>query len=604
MFLKKYMNFKLISIKKITDGLKTAIQRFPMAMLAAAVGTIIGIILIHIDDPSSFYPKILMALALGFPLFVSIVLAGEEQKWDFNKKIAVNITAVVFLIGYYFWLPNNIFEAQSMFIIRYIMWAIGFVLLITFVPFLKKNKEKTVSTFWHYNKILVYSVILTAIWAFAIQSGLSIAIASVNFLFNANIDSKRYMEMWVIIVGIFSTTFFLSRIPKDTQHPEEDSYPKELRLFSQFVLVPLTTLYFVILYAYVIRIFVLWEWPKGVLAYMILGFSLLGVFTYVVMHPLREKISWVSKTGKIFFIVLIPQVGMLFWALWFRITEYGITENRYFVFVFGWWLLAMAIYFLFSKKKDIRIIPITVFAIALLSSFGPWGAFSISEKSQINRLENLLVKNNILIKNKIKKTTEEVSFEDRKEIGATIRYLSEVHGLDGIQPWFDVDLVNYGEKENVYYSSYALTEKIVEDIMGIDYVSEWEGRSIEEGEYFNFYTTYEKWEKVADISGYDYMIKLNTTDVTREINGIKYGFKIEDADLTITENNNIIAQVNLNDFLANLDKKSSTQDEIVFEFKNENISFVLNFDSINGEKRDGKYKINYINAEMLFTLSK
>ncbi|MFH1188992.1 MAG: DUF4153 domain-containing protein [bacterium] len=605
------MNFKFISIKKIIDGIKTAIHRFPMAILTAAIGTMVGIILIHVDEPS-FYPSILMALALGFPLFISIVLLGEQRKWEFNKKVIANSAAITFLIGYYFWLPNNIFEAQSLFIIRYIMWAIGFILLITFVPFFKKNDEKTVDTFWHYNKTLAYSIMLTIIWAFAIQAGISVALSSVSFLFNINIAGERYMELWVVIVGFFSTAFFLSRIPKDTQYPEEtDIYPKELRLFSQYVLVPLTTLYFLILYAYVIRIFVLWEWPKGILAYMILGFSLLGVFTYVCLYPLRDKISWVKKTGKIFYIVLIPQVGMLFWALWFRISEYGITENRYLVFVFGWWLLGMAIYFLVSKKKDIRIIPITIFIIALLSSFGPWGAFSVSEKSQVNRLKNLLEKNNILIDNVIKKSTTKVAFEDEKEISATISYLNSVHGLDSIQPWFDVDLAkldnNKGDERD-YYSSYALPEKIVEKIIGIDYVGEWEDSS-QEDKYFNFYADDEESGKLFDVSQYNYMMGFNTIDTTKTIDGVDYHFKIDNDtnNFIILKNGDLIAQTNLNEFLDKLsqqgDQDGSNQDEMIFEFKNENISFALNFNYISGEKNEDGYIVTSMNSEMFFVLN-
>lgn len=605
------MNFKFISIKKIIEGAKIATHRFPMAMLTALLGTVIGIALIHIDEPS-FYPSILMTLVLGFPLFIAIVFFGEQRAWSLDKKLIVNSAAAIFLIAYYFWLPDKIFEAQHSFFIRYIMWAIGFILLITFVPFLRENEEKVVDRFWHYNRILFFSLALTALWAFAIQAGLSIAIASVDFLFNVDIDSERYMELWAIIVGLFSTTFFLSRIPKDIRYFEEtDDYPKELRLFSQYVLVPLGTLYFLILYAYVVRILILWEWPKGTLAYMILGFSLLGVFTYVSLYPLRDKISWVRKAGSIFYIVLIPQVGMLFWALWFRISQYAFTEKRYFVFVFGWWLLVMAIYFLVGKKKDIRIIPITIFIIALLSSFGPWGAFSVSERSQINRFEALLIKNNLLVDNRVQKSTGEISFEDQREISAVIRYLNKVHGLDGIQPWFSVDLSTLEDKDGDgrrWYTSYILPEKVVEEIIGIEYIEQWEAIDSED-KYFNFYTGYQESTRLFDVSQYDYLITFEgILEGTVEINNASYGFKInnDSGNFVILKNENLIAQASFHELLDELFQEGRQnnleQDKMKIEFNNENVSFSLNFVYLSGERKDDdKYIITSTRAELFFT---
>ena len=193
------MNFKFPSITRMLKGAEAAVSRFPLAALAALAGTIIGIVLLHADEPS-FYPNALMMLALAFPLLVAIVLLGERQSWTLGRKAIVNGAGIVFLIIYYLLLPDNIFQAEEAFFIRYVMWATGFVLLITFVSFLKRNEEKSVIAFWHYNRILFFSLALTALWALAIQAGLSIAMASVDFLFNIDIDGDRYVELWIVVV--------------------------------------------------------------------------------------------------------------------------------------------------------------------------------------------------------------------------------------------------------------------------------------------------------------------------------------------------------------------------------------------------------------------
>jgi hypothetical protein len=608
------MKFEFISVKRMIEGMETAVRRFPSAALTAFAGTVIGLVLIHIDEPG-FYPNLLMTLMLGFPLFIAVVLFGGQQAWTSNKKIIINCLAAAFLTAYYFWLPENILKAQDMFIIRYVMWTVGFALLVTFVPFLKKNEERVIEAFWRYNRILFFSLALTALWAAAIQIGISIAIASVDFLFNVHVEPERYAELGVIVAGLFSTIFFLSRIPKDIQHfQKEEEYPKELLLFSQYVLVPLVMLYFLILYAYVVRILVLWEWPKGTLAYMILGFSFLGMAAYVILYPLRDKMPWARKSGNIFHIVLIPQAGMLFWALWFRISQYGFTENRYFVFIFGWWLLAMAVYFLVSRKKDIRIIPITIFIIAFLSSFGPWGAFAVSERSQTNRLEKLLVKNDLFINGTVQKAAGKVTFDDQKEISSMVRYLNDVHGLDGIQPWFSKDFSalkdneKAGKDSSEQYRCRTLPQKVVEELIGIEYIAQWEAMD-SQSKSFYFYTDYQNNKKILDISQYDYMAEIDAAsgDIA-EINGAHYRFRINDnsSDFVILKDEGVIAQINFKEFLDNLlqqvKRSNLERDKMKVEFKNENISFAIYFSNINGEKIDkDKYKINSINAKLLFT---
>ncbi len=617
------MNFNIASIVRIAKGMKLAIKRFSLAMLSASIGTVIGIILLHAEEPL-FYPNMLLTLALAFPLFIAIVLFEEQKSWSSRAKVIANSVAVACLIIYYSLLPKNIFWAEQMFIIRYIMWAVGFILLVTFVPFLKKNKERATILFWQYNRILFFSIALTVLWAMTIYVGLSIAMASIDFLFNINIDTERYMELWIIVAGLFGTTFFLSRIPKNTQDTRDiETYPKELRLFSQYVLVPLVAIYFLILYAYVVKIFIIWEWPEGVLAYMILGFSFLGVLTYISLYPLRDKYLWVRKAGNIFYIVLIPQIGMLFWALWLRISQYAITENRYFVFVFGLWLLGITIYFLISKRKDIRIIPVTIFAIAFISSFGPWGAFTISEKSQCNRLEKLLIENNLLIDGTIRKSTEEVSSKDKKEISAIIRYLNRVHGFDSIQPWFNESLTvlesEEEDQQSIYdrrtYNSYILPKKIVEGLIGVDYIEQWE-MSDSKDQYFYLYVDYLQSEQLLDISQYDYMVMFNNIPIPGmspknnivTINNDIYRFKIEnDNDFIVFKNDNIIAKISLKNFLEECLKQESREpldrDDMKIEFSNENISFALYFDNINGERKENNiYKIQSVGAKLLFSL--
>ncbi len=612
---------------RMIQNTKTTVTRFPLASLIAFLGTISAIFLLHSKcTPPSYYAeiflKLLLTLSLGFPLAVAVVLLGEQQQWQQRYRVIANRSSMLFLILYYLFLPKNIFVIEEVFQMRYFMWMSSFLISLTFISFLQKEKVKMLA-FWQYNRIMFLSLAVTIFYGLFIQIGLSIALASVDFLFNVEINSKRYMELWIIVVGIFSTMFFLSRIPKNTlELPEEDFYPRELRMFSQYVLVPLVAVYFLILYAYVAKVLITWDWPKGMLAYMILGFSFLGVLTYVSLYPLREKVEWIKKAGQIFYFILIPQIVMLFWTLWFRISQYGITEKRYLVFVFGLWLLGIGIYFLLNRKKDIRIIPITVFILALSCSFGPWGAFAVSQRNQTGRLKRLLIKSNILINRKIKKSEKKVLFDDRKEISAIIRYLIEAHGVDSIQPWFGQDLTLFKEKEEIKsgrrgYSSVGLPSKIVEELLGFTYVNRWENIK-SNYEYFSLNTSQIP-KQVLDVSKYDYMAMLSSYSKNNniagdigEIDGVKYRFEVDSSgrEFVIFKDDAILIKISLQEFLKNILEENSEEgkneflrEELKVERKDKNINCSLYFSHISGKRgKDNKYLISYINATFLFSL--
>ena len=600
------MVMKLPSITSIISTTERVGRRFPLSVLAGVLGVIFGITLLHADEPS-VYPNILLMLVLAFPLFTAITLFAEQRAWDTKRKSIVELLALIFLAVYYFLLPENVFFAEFKFITRYIMWMISFILLLTFILFLQRKRDGSILAFWHYNELLLFSAVLTIFWAGAIQIGLSIALGSIDVLFDINIDDERYAEIWIFLVGFFSTTFFLSRLPATTdEYYRRTDYPKELKLFSQYVLVPLVALYFLILYAYVVRILITQVWPEGILAYMILGFSFLGVLTYASLYPLRETFPWVKKVGTGFFIAVIPQVGMLFWALWFRIAPYGITENRYFVGIFGVWLLGIALFFLINKLKDIRIIPITFFIVTLIASFGPWGAFAISEKSQINRLENLLEKNNILVNNKIQKTDEEISFDDAKEISGALRYLIRTHGVSGIQPWFDADLSDYTkprEKSGGY--NYEAPENIVTELIGIDYVEQWEGIRRDD-EFFFINLDFQKTETPLTITGFDYLMLINNGTDDFTIDDVAYTFKRTGNILTLSRGSAMLATIDLTEGISDIIEKGQNRiferDELTFAVDNDSVSLKLLIDSVNGEQEDDGIMITWYTGTLLLTL--
>ncbi|MCX6833626.1 MAG: DUF4153 domain-containing protein, partial [candidate division Zixibacteria bacterium] len=214
-------------------------------------------------------------------------------------------------------------------------------------------------------------------------------------------------------------------------------YPNVLKVFTQFILLPLVVLYFAILITYEAKIIIDWNWPKGWVSELVLWYSIVGILSLLLLHPLRERLEsrWIQAMSKWFYRGLIPLVAMLFLAILRRISEYGITENRYLVLGMAAGLTVVMLYMIISRRKDIRIIPILICLLAFFSAYGPWSAFAISRTSQHDRLERLMVSSGLLVNGVLAKPEVEPPVEKLQEMSGAVIYLDEFHGMDAFSDW-------------------------------------------------------------------------------------------------------------------------------------------------------------------------
>lgn len=610
-------------LSSITTGIKSVFQRFPIPAIFGIAGSLIGILFVHdIDD--GLMPNILWTLFLGFPLFVAIQLWCEKRTWTQKKKELTLLGGTLLLIGYFFLLPPDMLRNSHHHILQSIMWIIGFVLLVTFVPFIHTEK-KAHPAFWNFNKTLFLKGLQAAFYAGTTFLGIAAALWAIESLFEVTIHGERYGEIWMVCAGIIAPFFFLYSLPKKPTKDTKIDSSKALSIFTNYILIPLVTIYFIILYAYTSKIVLTWEWPKGIVSYMIFAFSLVGIATHLCIHPRISATPWLKRFHTLFYSLLIPQTIVLFLAIGMRINQYGITEKRYLVVILGLWLLGMALYNLISKRKDIRLIPITLFGLAFLSSFGPWGAFSVARESQLHRLESLLTHNNLLQDKTIIKAPdpEKISFEDQKEISATIRYLHNYHSLDVIQPWFETDLESLSQHTNektgaVYTNHYSIPEKTVEELLGLEYTNQWEARQREQNLYRNLQSLTHRHYNVA---GFDYILPVYSQDFatqdtrkTRPQDRLSFGgheheFFIEISTQSIVHRIDrvLTKKISLKKHLENLPIEDISTNKIpekyqTFLFENKSISLKLIIEHINysREKSDEDFRLESLSGQLMF----
>ena len=612
---------KLPSLQFILSRSSSALKRFPLTILSAAVAAFSAIYLSELNyeqvrNEDHWYALIMVAV-LGISVFFAIRLMAEKYEWTKSIRLGVNILGAVALTIYYFLLPDDFDSAYEAFIFRYILYFLAAHLLVAIGPYWSRGE---MSGFWQYNKTLFLRFLTAVLFSAVLYIGLIVALGSIDVLLGVDIDGDRYFQLFILIGGIFNTWFFVSGIPESIQQLNRvKDYPKGLKIFTQNILIPLVTIYVIILYLYTAKILFEWSWPEGWVAYLVLSFSIVGIFALLLLHPIQEKVEnrWIKKFSKSYFLTLVPLIILLLLAIWRRIWEYSFTVNRYFVLVLGLWLAGIVAYFIISKTKNIKVIPASLGIIAFLISFGPWSAFSVSEQSQKDRLESYLVKQEILVDGLIQKASEPIPFEDRKEISSIVRYLNKMHGLESIQPWFKKDFstlttqtANAETDTTRPVNRYELPQHITE-MMGVEYVNQWQTSADNVPQ--RSYST--EGQEVTAIDSYSWMISYHYPQPDNNELGVKIGndslsIRTEPEQALIKLYSNTVQAdtliIDLKPMIENLRQKYNPSNSynipasvLKTENSNDLLKAVLYFDNLNLGGKEGEPVINSFRGRLL-----
>jgi len=592
------------SIQQIISKTSATIRRFPLVITFAVLGTLAVIWLVDLpwDQRDGHYliKNFSWISALSISFFLAVKTAGENREWTSLQLQLTRAAGVIILAVYYLFLPEDFEPSNSVAFYKYSLFFLASHLLVSFAPYLG---EKSVQNFWAYNKTLFLRILLSILYVGVLYNGLSIAIYSLEILLEFDIAWIRYAQLGIFLIGIFGTWFFLAGVPHPNQlTDEEKAYPKGLRIFVQYVLIPLVVIYIFILYLYVGKILLEWQWPTGWVANLVLNFSIVGILGLLLLYPIQDEDDhkWVQLFSRGYYITLIPLIVLLMLSIWVRISEYGVTVNRYFVATLAVWLAAVVIYFLISKMKDIRMIPISLFLITILISLGPLSAFEVSERSQLSRLEGNLGKHGLLSENgTVVKTNAEIPFQDRKQISSGIAYLLNLKGVESIQPYFEQDLNEVLENKDTM--NFVSDAEAITDLIGIDYVSNWEMEEGNNEEFGNFQVQKNSMHPVS-LEGYDHYVGeiefwINSQDFETTIGEQVYTISVDgekfEIQLIEKETGRILA-FELKPFIDGLSDTNAgivetlSVDRMTMERQNNSLKVKLVFNSLAGQRQNGE----------------
>jgi hypothetical protein len=487
---------------------------YPLVIGSGIVAATAGIIGVDASD-EDFWLRLLVSAALGLPLFFAVRITSRKRRWSPLRTWLVRLGGLGILAAFFIGWPGWSEPVRAE---RLVQAAVAVHLLVAFAPYLGHADQLA---FWDYNKTLFLRFLTAALYSSVLFVGLAIALAGVDNLLGFEVDGEQYVRLWLLIAFVFNTWFFLAgTLEIGSPATPETRYPSGLKVFSQYVLIPLVTVYLIILTLYLGRILITRTWPSGWIGYLVSSVAIAGIFSLLLVYPVadRSENRWIQTFARSFYLALLPSIAMLLVAIWQRIDQYGVTERRYFLAVLAIWLSGIALFYVITRSRNILMIPLTLCLLAVLTFGGPWSAYSVSQRSQLDRLRRHLVANDLLDNGRVtpRTTSVSLSFEDRREIAAVLRYLLETHGTSRLEPMLgglttEVDSIVSAAQPFERHEADDGARTIMEQL-GLAYVTRWESNP---EVMFNYFA--DQQSRLVPIGEYDYAFRWNrwSSDSTR-----------------------------------------------------------------------------------------
>lgn len=470
-------------------GFTSTINRYPITILMFLFAAIITSLNISTRDFNN-YPELLLSFILGAAAFMVLQMVFEHFyqrrmiRWIFCGL------AVLGAILYYVLVTAVIDDFNTEDMIKTMVFL--FILFIAFiwVPSIKAEigwNKSFMAVFKGFFTVVLYSGILFL--------GIALILMAIDTLI-VNVDSDAYSHVGNVIIFIYAPIHFLSLIPiypaysrnLESEKPvNQDDLKKDLEPSKfleglvSYIIIPLTVIFTVILLIYILMNITGDFWKDNQMEPLLVTYSIIVIIVYLLASVLNSKIALYFRL--IFPKVLIPVVLFQTISSILKLAEVGVTSGRYYVILFGIFATISAIIFSIRPNHKNNVVALLLMILSLISIIPPVDAFSVSKRNQINRLTNILIKNDMLKNDKLV-PGEDISEKDQDIITDSVNYLTSMKYAKDIS-WLrsyseSYDFYNtfgfqnhgyYPSRETRYYNLYLPINTVI-DVSGYDLLVE------------------------------------------------------------------------------------------------------------------------------------
>ncbi len=358
---------------------------------------------------------------------------SNEMSRVVNIMLAIAAATLAAVLGYL----TKVFDTNLLFLFA------GLIPLLMIAPYLRNSVRQ--GAVWLFNLRFGLSALLAVIVAALFATGLSAIVEALNFLFEAGIDGNLHEHVWATAAALIAPIYGLSLMPRnldeevDIASQQDTLLARGVSVLVNYVLVPVIMVYALILHAYAVKIVIEQNLPKGQIATIVTIFALGGTGAWLIAWPWRETgtrlLRWFISGW--FWLTIVPAI-LLAVAIWRRISDYGVTPDRYGILLVAIWVACLTAYLAFRRNRaDMRAILGGIAVLLLVGSVGPFGANGLTVSSQLTRFTHYLEANGLLKDGKAVTPSKTLPSETITQGYSFLGALQNVDALDRLKPWFE-----------------------------------------------------------------------------------------------------------------------------------------------------------------------
>jgi Domain of unknown function (DUF4153) len=442
-----------VRIERLIPDLFATVLRFPVAACAAAALCIY--VNVYVVGHSSSADNWQVVLA-GIAVFIAggaghLIAEGRGSRMPIR---AVLLGAAAGGLIYF----NRFFHSSELFLFG------GLVPMLMISPFLAGGVKQ--GAVWLFNLRLGLAIILALIVGLVFGGSLSAVIAGLDFLLGIKLSNNIYERAWLLAMTLVGPVYGLSLVPRnltdevDLSAHQGSLMERGVSVLVNYVMVPMVLIYALILHAYAIKILAIGELPKGQIGTIVSLFAFGGTATWLLGWPWRETgtklLRWFMQGW--FWLLPVPAI-LLSLAIWRRVTDYGVTPDRYGIALVAVWTALVFVYLVLRRNRaDMRVILGAAAALFLVGSFGPQGANSTTGVSQFARLKSFLESKGVLKDGLVVPSVPKMNEPDFVTVNSIVYSLAEVSQLDRLYGWLDKQRLSDKQlNESRYSAAYLLS---------------------------------------------------------------------------------------------------------------------------------------------------
>lgn len=387
-----------------------------------------------------------METAVAGLLILAVAWTGtlmhETGAWSARRRWIFTVGGAVIVAIYATAVADFTYEAEAwralLLVAAAVLWTIG-------MPALTQRGGDAVERMRRIDGRVVLRIIGALLYCLALFGGLALALAAVDSLFELSLEGEIYAHVFGWIFFVLAPWIVLGGLPEYTRPAVAPSAVGGVaQRIALFLVPPLLGIYYLILYAYVVRILVTSELPKNLVSPMVLAAGALVLAALLLFDPRADRRP-LSRALRVAPPLFLPLAALGVYALFVRLDQYGLTEFRVIrlvvLVVAGALALAATIAVIRRMRLPLHWAPLGVAAIALLMAVGPWSATALSKRSQESRLARALEAVDIdpadetfRVDSTARAQPRVVPAESFEQIRSSARYLATHFGAKALPP--------------------------------------------------------------------------------------------------------------------------------------------------------------------------